>query len=152
MKSRLKNRSVPLRMLTLLLVVAGLAAPIAAGSVSAARPEDAGFSSERLRAVHETIQRHIDAGDITGAVTLVGSRGRIVHFEAHGLMDLASKRPMAKDSIFRIMSMTKPVTAVAVMMMEEEGKLRVTDTVSKYIPEFKRLKVGTAPPQPARGG
>jgi CubicO group peptidase (beta-lactamase class C family) len=74
-----------------------------------------------------------------------------VHFEAHGLMDLASKRPMAKNSIFRIMSMTKPVTSVAVMMMEERGKLRVTDRVSKYIPEFKHLKVSVTP-QAARGG
>ncbi len=116
-----------------------------------ARPEDAGFSSERLRAVHATIERHIDAGDITGAVTLVASRGRIVHFEAHGLMDLTSKKPMAKDSLFRIMSMTKPVTAVAVMMMEEQGKLRVTDPVSKYLPEFKTLKVSATPPTPSRG-
>ncbi len=113
--------------------------------VPTARPEDAGFSSERLHSIHETIQRHIDAGDITGAVTMVASRGRIVNFESHGIMDLASKKPMAKDSLFRIMSMTKPVTAVAVMMMEEQGKLRVTDPVSKYIPEFREMKVSMAP-------
>jgi CubicO group peptidase (beta-lactamase class C family) len=111
-------------------------------SVATARPEDVGFSSERLRRVHETIQAHIDRGNITGAVTLVSSRGRVAHFEAHGLMDLASKKPMAKDSVFRIMSMTKPVTAVAVMMMEESGTLRVTDPVSKFIPEFTQLVVG----------
>src|SRR5262245_44378344 len=133
MKSLLKNRSVPLLTAAAALIVSGLVAPMFAGSVSTARPEDAGFSSDRLRAVHDTIQRHIDAGDITGAVTLVASRGRIVHFESHGLMDLASKRPMAKDTIFRIMSMTKPVTAVAVMMLEEKGKISVTDQGSKYI-------------------
>src|SRR5215510_3056224 len=152
MKSLLKNRSVQLLTAAASLIVSGLVAPMFAGSVSTARPEDAGFSGDRLRAIHETIQRHIEAGDITGAVTLVASRGRIVHFEAHGLMDLASKRPMAKDTIFRIMSMTKPVTAVAVMMMEEQGKLSVTDPVSKYIPEFKQLKVRATRPEPSRGG
>ena len=148
------------RQFALMLLAIGLAASMAgqgrgviprqAGSISAraiatAGAEDVGFSSERLRAVHEAIQRHIDARDITGAVTLVASRGRIALFEAHGLMDLDSKRPMAKDSIFRIMSMTKPITAVAVMMMEEEGKLRVTDPVSKFIPQFSRLKVTATP-------
>jgi len=146
-----RTRSVLLRTLAVLALIAGVAVSITAGPVATARPEDAGFSSERLRAVHETIQRHIDAGDITGAVTLVASRGRLVHLEAHGLMDLASKRPMAKDSIFRIMSMTKPVTAVAVMMMEEQGKLRLTDPVSKYLPEFKSLRVSAAKAEPAQG-
>jgi CubicO group peptidase (beta-lactamase class C family) len=122
--------------------VACLIVPVLIASVPTAKPEDVGFSSERLGAVRQTVQRHIDAGSITGAVTLVASRGRIAHFEAHGLADLESKRPMAKDTVFRIMSMTKPVTAVAVMMMEEEGKLRVTDPVSKFVPEFKRMKVG----------
>ena len=142
MSSQLKNQATQVRTLSALFVLAGV---MSAGSIPTARPEDAGFSSERLRAIHETIQRHIDGGDITGAVTMVASRGRIVHFEAHGLMDLAAKRPMEKDSIFRIMSMTKPVTAVALMMMEEQGKLHLTDPVSKYIPEFKHMKVSTVP-------
>jgi CubicO group peptidase (beta-lactamase class C family) len=135
-------RATRLRLYAVCLVLAGLMSPIFAYSVATARPEEVGFSSERLRRIHDTIQRHIDGGNITGAVTLVASRGRIAHFEAHGLMDLASKKPIAKDSVFRIMSMTKPVTAVAVMMMEEEGKLRVTDPVSKFIPAFKQLQVG----------
>ncbi len=151
MQSGLTNRATCFRFSATCLVLSFLISPIFAGSVPTARPEDVGFSSERLHAVHETIQRHIDAGDITGAVTLVASRGRISQFEAHGLMNLESKRPMAKDSIFRIMSMTKPVTAVALMMMEEDGKLRVTDPVSKFIPEFKQLKVSTAPPGASRG-
>ena len=151
MRSQLKNRSSHLRLLSAWLVVGGFAGVIVAGSLPTGRPEDAKFSSQRLSAIHETIQRHIDAGDITGAVTMVASRGRIVHFEAHGLMDLASKRPMAKDSMFRIMSMTKPVTAVAVMMMEQQGRLHVTDPVSKYIPEFKQMKVSTAPREATNG-
>jgi len=105
------------------------------------KPEDAGMSTERLRRIHEAIERHIDAGEISGAVTLVARRGRIVHFEAHGLMDIESKRPMEKDAIFRIASMSKPITGVAVMMMLEEGKLRLNDPVSKFVPEFKDAKV-----------
>ena len=81
---------------------------------------------------------------MSGAVTLVARRGRIVHFEAQGLMDIESKKPMMKDSIFRLASMSKPITAVAVMMMVEEGKIRLTDRVSAFIPEFKNMKVAVA--------
>jgi CubicO group peptidase (beta-lactamase class C family) len=99
------------------------------------------MSSERLQRIHEEMQRHIDAHEISGAVTLVARRGRIAHFEAHGLMDIESGKPMAKDAIFRLASMTKPVTAVAVMMLVEQGKVRLNDPVSRYIPEFKDTKV-----------
>jgi CubicO group peptidase (beta-lactamase class C family) len=138
------------------------AAPLAAGSIPSARPEEVGLSSERLGRIRETVQRHIDAGNVTGAVTLVARKGRIVHFEAQGLADVESKRPMAKDTIFRLASMTKPVTAVAVMMLVEEGKIRLNDPVSKFVPEFKDAKVAigrqtgpammamTMPGQPAR--
>jgi CubicO group peptidase (beta-lactamase class C family) len=120
----------------------GIAAlPVAAASVPAAKPEDIGLSQERLQRIHETMQRHIDAGDIAGAVTLVARRGRIAHFEAHGLMDIESKKPMQKDAIFRLASMSKPITGVAILMLMEEGKIRLTDPVSKFIPEFKDLKV-----------
>jgi CubicO group peptidase (beta-lactamase class C family) len=99
------------------------------------------LSSDRLKRVTELMQRLIDAKAFSGAVTLVARNGRIAHFEAQGLMDLESKRAMEKDAIFRIMSMTKPVVGVAVMMMVEEGKVRLTDPVSKFIPELKELKV-----------
>jgi CubicO group peptidase (beta-lactamase class C family) len=124
-----------------LLLIPILAAPLTAGDGPTGKPEDVGMSSERLRRIPEAIQRHIDAGEISGAVTLVARRGRIVHFEAHGLMDIESKRPMEKDAIFRIASMSKPVTGVAVMMMTEEGKLRLNDPVSRFLPEFKNPKV-----------
>jgi hypothetical protein len=71
------------------------------------------------------VQRHIAAGSFSGAVTLVARNGRIAHHEAQGLMDLDAKKPLAKDGIFRIMSMTKPVIGVAVLMMMEEGKVRL---------------------------
>ena len=92
---------------------------------------------ERLARITEMMQRRIAAGDVSGGVTLVSRKGRIAHLEAHGLMDIESKKPMAKDAVFRIASMTKPVVGVAIMMMLEEGKLRITDPVSKFIPELK---------------
>ena len=107
----------------------------------AAKPEDAGMSADRLKRIHESIQRHIDAGEICGAVTVVARRGHVVNFEAHGLMDIDSKKPMQKDTIFRLASMTKPITAVAVLMLVEEGKIRLSDPVSKFIPEFREMKV-----------
>src|ERR1700691_1428463 len=142
----------PIHLISLLLIPI-LAAPLTAGDAPSGKPEDVGMSSERLRRIHEAIQRHIDNGEISGAVTLVARRGRLVHFEAHGLMDIESKRPMQKDAIFRIASMTKPITGVAVMMMVEEGKLRLTDPVSKFIPEFNNTQAATPrdtiPPHPA---
>jgi CubicO group peptidase (beta-lactamase class C family) len=125
--------------LALLAVV--LALPADAGQVPAGKPEDAGMSTERLQRIHLAMQKHIDAGAISGAVTAVARQGKMVHLQAHGLMDLESKKPMAPDAIFRIASMTKPITGVAVMMMVEEGKIRLNDPVSKFIPEFKDTKV-----------
>jgi CubicO group peptidase (beta-lactamase class C family) len=127
-----------------LFLISILAATLTAADLPTAKPEDVGMSSERMHRIHDAIQRHIDAGEISGAVTLVARRGRLVHLEAHGLMDIESKRPMEKDAIFRIASMSKPVTGVAVMMMLEEGKLHLNDPVSKYLPEFKNAKVAIA--------
>ena len=132
-----------------LLAAAVLAWPLTAATPTA-KPEEVGFSSERLHRISDLVQRHIDAGSFSGAVTLVARKGRIAHFEAQGLMDIESKKPMQKDAIFRIMSMTKPVVGVSIMMMIEEGKVRLTDPVSKYIPEFKDLKVAM-PKAPAPG-
>ena len=106
-----------------------------------AKPDDAGMSAARLKRIHESIQRHIDAGEICGAVTAVARRGHVVDFEAHGLMDIESGKPMQKDAIFRLASMTKPITGVAIMMLVEEGKVHLSDPVSKFIPEFREMKV-----------
>lgn len=123
---------------TALVLISLLAAPLTGADVSA------GLSTERLHRIHEAMQRHIDAGEVSGAVTLVARRGHVVHFEAHGLMDIENKRAMEKDAIFRIASMSKPITGVAVMMMLEEGKVRLNDPVSKFLPEFKNPKVAVA--------
>jgi CubicO group peptidase (beta-lactamase class C family) len=128
-----------------IVVFAGLT--LAAGSIPTAKPEEVGLSSERLTRIGEAVQRHIDAKSVAGAVTLVARRGRIAHFEARGMMDLESKRPMPKDGLFRLASMSKPITGVAIMMLVEEGKVRLNDPVSRFIPEFKALdKVAVAKP------
>src|SRR5688500_6923786 len=126
-----------------------------AGPAGPGKPEDVGMSSEPLARVKEAVQRQIEAGALPGAVTRAARRGKVVHFEAHGLNDVEAKKPMPKDAIFRLASMSKPITAVAVMMMIEEGKVRLSDPVSRFIPEFKQAMVavpkqGATPP--AGGG
>ena len=113
----------------------------AATTVPSGKPEDVGMSSERLQRVNDVIKASIAGGQITGAVTMVSRKGHIAHFEAQGLMDVEAKTPMRKDAIFRMASMSKPVTGVAILMLMEEGKLRLTDPVSRFIPEFKNPKV-----------
>lgn len=134
---------------TFLLSVMLAALPALAASIQTAKPEQTGFSSERLARIREMVQRHIDAHDVTGAVTLVARNGKLAHFEAHGLADVESKKPMSKDSLFWIMSMTKPVVGTSVLMMMEEGKLRLTDPVSRFIAEFKGMKVAVIEDRPA---
>jgi CubicO group peptidase (beta-lactamase class C family) len=129
------------------LILALLSWPLAAAQT--AKPEEVGLSSERLQRIHKAMESHIDAHDISGAVTVVARKGRLAHLEAHGLTDIDTKKAMSKDTLFWIASMTKPVTGVAVLMLMEEGKIRLTDPVSKFIPEFRAMKVavmqGTGP-------
>ena len=117
------------------------AVAVCGGEMPVGEPESVGMSTERLERIDTAMQRHIDAGDIQGAVTAVARRGKVVHFKAHGLMDVEAERPMAKDAIFIMMSSTKPVLGVAAMMMIEEGLIRPGDPVSKYIPEFADMQV-----------
>src|SRR6266850_7681259 len=132
-----------------------LLATASAAELPRAKPEDVGLSTPRLQRIHELVQRHLDAKSFSGAVTLVARNGRIAHLEAQGLMDIETRKPMATDAMFRIMSMTKPIVGVAVMILTEEGKVRLNDPISKFIPEFKNLKVGvlqgTQPPPPPAG-
>jgi CubicO group peptidase (beta-lactamase class C family) len=124
-----------------LLILPAIVFPLWTASLPVAKPEEVGLSSERLQRIHEMVMRHVEAGDISGAVTMVARRGRVVHFEAHGLMDIEAKKPMTKDALFRLASSSKPVTATAILMLMEEGKLKLTDPVAKYIPEFKNSRV-----------
>jgi CubicO group peptidase (beta-lactamase class C family) len=104
-------------------------------------PESIGLSQTRLERVTQLMQGHIEAGTFAGAVTLVARRGRIAMLTAQGVMDLDARTPMRTDTLFRIMSMTKPVVAVSILMLVEEGKVRLTDPVGKYIPALERLTV-----------
>jgi CubicO group peptidase (beta-lactamase class C family) len=133
--------NLPSRALIASLLSAVLSSQTFAASLALSKAEDAGISSGRLKRIHPLIQSHIDAKDLSGAVTLVVRRGKLVHFEAQGSTDFESNRPMRTDTLFRMASMTKPITAAAVLMMMEEGKLILSDPVSKYIPEFKNPKV-----------
>lgn len=129
---------------TTVLLAAMLVAPPATIPADPDLPE--GVSQERLQRIHEMVERTISARDYSGAVTLVARNGHIVHFEAQGLMDVEGHKPMMKDSVFRLASMSKVVTAVAVLIIVEEGKVRLTDPVSRFIPEFKDMKVAVPDP------
>src|SRR3989449_7329564 len=110
-------------------------------------PEDVGLSSERLERIAKVIQRSIDDGRIAGADALVARHGKIAYFKALGMADRDGKKPMRTDSIFRICSMSKPITSVAIMMLYEEGRFMLNEPVSDFIPEFKDTKV-LDPPYP----
>ncbi len=118
---------------------------VLAQDLPAAKPESVGLSTERLERIATTVQRDIDDKRIAGAVTLVVRRGHVAWFKAQGMMDRDAGKPMPTDALFRICSMTKPITSVAVMMLYEEGKFLLDDPVSKYLPEFKNPKVLVKP-------
>lgn len=105
------------------------------------RPE---LSRDGLAALHAAIQQHTDCKAITGAVTAISYRNQVVWHAAHGVADVESGSPMRTDHLFRMMSSTKPVTAVAVLMLMEEGRLGLEDAVSRFIPSFKSQRVATA--------
>jgi CubicO group peptidase (beta-lactamase class C family) len=123
------------------LLVAAIAACVSAQSLPTAPPETVGLSAERLERIATAVQRAIDDNRIAGAVTLVARKGRVAWFKAQGSMDKEAGKPMRTDAIFRICSMTKPLTSAAVMMLYEEGRFLLDDPVSKYLPEFKDPKV-----------
>ena len=105
------------------------------------QPELVGLSSSRLQRLNDVMQQYIDQKTFAGIVTLVAREGQVAHLETFGWQDKEANRPMAPDSIFRIYSMTKPITSAAVMMLVEEGKVRLSDPVSRFVPGFKDAKV-----------
>jgi CubicO group peptidase (beta-lactamase class C family) len=122
---------------------APVARPTTARQLPAAAPESVGVSSERLARLHNGMQGYIDRHEAGGIVTLIAREGKVVDVHANGFQDVESHKAMQVDTIFRIASMTKPITTVAVMMLEEEGRLFLTDPVSKYIRAFKGQRVTT---------
>src|SRR5688572_17693258 len=134
-----------------LLLALPVALQVAAAPIPKVKAEEVGMSSERLQRIDQMLERRIAAGEMAGAVAIVARKGKVVHLTAKGVMDLESKQPVTASTMFRVASMTKPVTSVAIMMMIEEGKIRLNDPVSRYIPEFRGQKVAVATPAPSRG-
>ncbi|MCE2415981.1 beta-lactamase family protein [Candidatus Poribacteria bacterium] len=110
-------------------------------------PEAVGLSTERLARIDKVMETHVAQQKIAGGVTLLARHGKIAHLGTYGMMDVEAEKPMTPDTIFRIASMTKPITSVAVMMLYEEGHFRLNEPVSRFIPAFKEMHV--LPPEDA---
>jgi CubicO group peptidase (beta-lactamase class C family) len=117
-----------------------------AGNAESQSSAAASFSRERLARVGDYVRTEIATGKIPGAIILIQQHGQPVYFENFGVRDVDSKRPMTPDTIFRLYSMSKPITSVAAMMLVEDGKLSLDDPVSKYIPAFSDVQVGVEKP------
>ena len=128
------------------LVILTWSAVQAAGQqLPTAAPRDVGMAEEGIAKIGPFVRQLIAARELAGAVTIVARRGKVVHFEAHGMSNIAARQPMRKDSIFRIYSMTKAIVSVAAMVLVEEGRLELDAPVSKYVPAVKRMKVTGRP-------
>jgi CubicO group peptidase (beta-lactamase class C family) len=123
------------------IVAAAFAVALATDTWAQHPAGETGFATERLARIGPAYRAEVDRGPMAGAVTLIARDGRIVYFEAHGWQDAAKSRPLAKDAIFRLFSMTKPLTSVATMMLVEQGRLRLSDPIEEWMPEFKEMKV-----------
>ena len=134
-----------------LLFLSLLAMPLQAADVAVVNPEAVGFTSDRLSKISDFVDREVAAGNLVGAVTLVARHGQVVLFESAGRYGLEDDRPMDKDALFRIFSMTKPITTVAAMILYEEGAFHLGDPVAKYLPELKDMQLlidgSPVPPQ-----
>ncbi|MGJ8688082.1 MAG: serine hydrolase domain-containing protein [Gammaproteobacteria bacterium] len=114
---------------------------VSADNLSYSSPESVGMSSEALERIAPLLQQYVDSGELVGVVSMLARHGEIVHFDNYGTLDKDTGAPIEKDSLFRIYSMSKPITTVAAMMLYEEGKFQLSDPVSKFLPEFANLKV-----------
>lgn len=126
-----------------LVAVAVLATGFATSTFAQLEVDNEGFSPSRMARIAPAMKSLVDAGSVPGAVTLIARNGKVVHFESHGFQDAAKTKPMGKDSLFRLASMTKPIVATAAMMLVEQGKLKLNDPLSLWLPELKDLKVET---------
>jgi CubicO group peptidase (beta-lactamase class C family) len=138
------------------LAVAVVAAFLSANAASAqdssrTKPEDLGFSSDRLDRITEIFREDAAHGNAPGFVLLIARHGKLAYFEAIGTINPATNAPMTGDAIFRIYSMTKPITQVAAMMLYEEGRITLDEPIAKYLPQFKDVKVGIEKADPAGG-
>lgn len=124
------------------------AAPTRLPAPQAAASREGGLSAVRLARLDTAIAKRVADGDMAGAVVLVARHGQIVHLKATGMADIESRRPMNNDTIFRAYSMTKPVAAVALMMLYERGFFQLDDPIARYLPEFKDIRVLKTPKSP----
>ena len=140
-----------IRKLSHLLLLSLLATRLHASDINIVEPETVGFSADRLAKVTEFVEREIANENLVGTVTLVARHGQVVHFEAAGRYGLEDDRPMETDALFRIFSMTKPITTVAAMILYEEGAFHLGDPVAKYLPELEAMQLSIdgelVPPQ-----
>lgn len=130
-----------------------LASQVSADNLSYGTPESVGMSSERLARIAPVLNQYVDDGELVGVVSMISRRGEIVHFDQYGDINKDTGQDVESDSIFRIYSMTKPITTLAVMMLYEEGKLQLTDPVARHLPAFENVRVagpGGALVAPAR--
>lgn len=127
--------------ISILFTIAALSAHSPAQDLPTSSPESVGLDARRLERVQQVLQRRIDDGKMVGGVWLVARRGRVVAFDALGHADVEADKPMKTDTLFRIYSMTKPITSVGVMMLYEEGHFQLSDPVSKYIPKLADVEV-----------
>ena len=123
------------------LLLAASSIEVPAQEIKVVAPEKVGLSSERLARLDKAMQEEIDQKRKAGIVVLIARRGSIAHFKAYGMADIESGVKMRTDHLFRLYSMTKPITSVALLTLYEEGKFQLTDPLEKYIPAFKGVKV-----------
>jgi CubicO group peptidase (beta-lactamase class C family) len=134
-----------------------LAAPQENATPPMAKPEAVGFSAELPQKIRDAVQQHLDKGDVPGVIVLVARNNRVAYWDAQGVLDAKTKAPLAKDTVFWVASMTKPIVTTSILMMMEAGKLSIEDPVSKFIPEFKApaqvrvLKPGSPAPSATPG-
>lgn len=125
----------------LFIIAFALAAPVFAEELPTAKPERVGMSAERLERITEIAQGYVDEGKLAGVTTLVARHGKLVYFETVGSRGAADSRPLEKDALFRIYSMSKPITVVAAMQLYEQGKFQLSDPITKFVPELTELSV-----------
>src|SRR4051794_31095315 len=123
-------------------IVSGLAAPIGLAVAEAPADSELRLAPPGLERITDYLRHEITTGKIPGAIMLIERHGVPVYSECFGVRDMAGQRPMTLDTIFRLYSMTKPITSVAVMMLVEDGKLKLDDPLEKYIPAFADTRVG----------
>ena len=105
------------------------------------KPEEVGLSSSRLARIGEHLSRYVDSGKVAGTLTLIARRGQIAYFEPLGHLEIERRRPLTREALFRIYSMTKPITSVGLMMLYEQGRFQLDDHVHRFIPSWRDLRV-----------